>query len=108
MGEPEVIAAKTSGDNSNAPLPALSADLLILNKRGLHARASAKFVQLVEEFDVEVEVSKDSHTVGGTSIMGLMMLAASPGTTIHIVARGRQAAEALAAIADLVNAKFHD
>ena len=85
-----------------------TADLLIQNKRGLHARASAKFVQLVEEFDAEIEVSKDSQTVGGTSIMGLMMLAASPGTTIHVAARGRQAQEALQAIADLVNAKFHE
>jgi phosphocarrier protein len=86
----------------------IAADLLITNKRGLHARASAKFVQLVEEFDAEIEVSKDNHTVGGTSIMGLMMLAASPGTTIHVVARGRQATEALAAICDLVNAKFNE
>ncbi len=86
----------------------LSADLLITNKRGLHARASAKFVQLVEEFDAEIEVSKDSQTVGGTSIMGLMMLAASPGTTIHVLARGRQAREALDAVSALVNAKFHE
>jgi len=86
----------------------ISRDLLITNKRGLHARASAKFVQLVEEFDAEIGVSKDNQTVGGTSIMGLMMLAASPGTTIHVTARGRQANEALAAISDLVNAKFNE
>ena len=95
-----------TSDSSSAP--AISADLLITNKRGLHARASAKFVQLVEEFDAEVDVSKDNHTVGGTSIMGLMMLAASPGTTIHVVARGRQANEALSAITELVNAKFNE
>ena len=83
-------------------------DLPITNKRGLHARASAKFVQTVESFDAEVEVSKDNQTVCGTSIMGLMMLAASMGSSIHVVARGPQAAEALAALADLVEARFHE
>jgi phosphocarrier protein len=83
-------------------------DLPITNKRGLHARASAKFVQTVESFDAEIEVSKDNQTVCGTSIMGLMMLAASIGTSIHVVARGPQAAEALQAISDLVEARFHE
>ena len=57
----------------------IARDLAITNKRGLHARASAKFVQTVEKFDAEIEVSKDNQTVGGLSIMGLMMLAASIG-----------------------------
>ena len=83
-------------------------DLPITNKRGLHARASAKFVQTVESFDAEIEVSKDNQTVCGTSIMGLMMLAASIGTSIHVKASGRQAAEALQAITDLVEARFHE
>jgi phosphocarrier protein HPr len=83
-------------------------DLLITNKRGLHARASAKFVQLVEGFKADVFVTKDSQTVGGTSIMGLMMLAASPGTTIRVAAKGPQAAEVVAAIATLVEAKFYE
>ncbi|MEJ1157250.1 HPr family phosphocarrier protein [Prosthecomicrobium sp. N25] len=87
---------------------AIVRDLLITNKRGLHARASAKFVQLVEGYDAEVAVSKDSQTVGGTSIMGLMMLAASPGTTIRVAARGRQANEVLDAITTLVEAKFYE
>jgi hypothetical protein len=56
----------------------LSSDLAIVNKKGLHARAAARFVQCVERFDVTVTVSRDQHTVGGTSIMGLMMLAAGP------------------------------
>ena len=60
-------------------MTALSRELLIINKRGLHARASAKFVQTVEGYDAEIHVSKDGMTVGGTSIMGLMMLAASTG-----------------------------
>jgi phosphocarrier protein HPr len=83
-------------------------DLLITNKRGLHARASAKFVQTVEEFDAEVEVTKDNQTVGGTSIMGLMMLAACPGSTIRVCASGPDASQALAAISNLVQAKFHE
>lgn len=83
-----------------------TADLLITNKRGLHARASAKFVQLVEEFDAEVEVSKDSQTVGGTSIMGLMMLGAAMGDTIMISADGEDAETAVSALCDLVEAKF--
>ncbi len=78
----------------------------IINKRGLHARASAKFVKCLEQFDAEVRVSKDGHVVGGTSIMGLMMLAASPGSAIHVSASGPQAAEALEAIEQLVEERF--
>ena len=78
----------------------------ITNKKGLHARASAKFVQAVEGFDAEVTVTRGSETVGGTSIMGLMMLAAGPGTSITIEARGKDAAEAMDAICALVNSRF--
>jgi len=78
----------------------------IINKRGLHARASAKFVKCVEQFDANVRVSKDGHVVGGTSIMGLMMLAASPGCSIHVSATGAQADEALAAIEALAKGRF--
>ncbi len=84
----------------------LSRDLLIINKRGLHARASAKFVQTVETFDAEITVSKDGMSVGGTSIMGLMMLAASPGCTVHVVASGPQATEALEALDALIANRF--
>lgn len=80
--------------------------LRIVNKRGLHARASAKFVKCAEAFDAEIRVSKDGHVVGGSSIMGLMMLAASPGCTIHVSASGPQADEALEAIAALVEDRF--
>ena len=86
----------------------LARDLPITNKRGLHARASAKFVQTVEKYDADVEVSKDNQTVGGLSIMGLMMLAASIGTSIRVVCRGPQAAEVMAAITDLVENKFYE
>ena len=84
----------------------LSREFLIVNKRGLHARASAKFVQMVESFDAQITVSKDGTTVGGTSIMGLMMLAASTGCTIEVVAAGKQALEALEALGQLVANKF--
>ena len=83
-----------------------SRELLIINKRGLHARASAKFVQTVDGYDATITVSKDGMTVGGTSIMGLMMLAASPGTTILVNASGDQAAEALEAIDALIRDRF--
>ncbi len=84
----------------------LSADLLIVNKRGLHARAAARFVQCAERFDATITVSKDQTTVGGTSIMGLMMLAAAPGSEIHVTAEGREAEAALAALAALVADRF--
>ncbi|MBD8891774.1 HPr family phosphocarrier protein [Roseibium litorale] len=87
-------------------LPVLEKDLVIVNQRGLHARASAKMVKLVETFDAEVYVSKDGQTVGGTSIMGLMMLAASPGCCIHVAVSGNEAGNALAAITDLVEDGF--
>ena len=82
---------------------ALSRELLIVNKRGLHARASAKFVQTVEGYDAEIHVSKDGMTVGGTSIMGLMMLAASTGcSSLCRQPAVRQAQEALDALDALV------
>lgn len=81
-------------------------ELPITNKRGLHARASAKFVQLVERFNANVTVTRNGETVGGSSIMGLMMLSAGPGTTITVSATGADAAEAITAIAHLVGSKF--
>lgn len=78
----------------------------IRNKRGLHARASAKFVTLASSFDAAVEVTKDGTSVCGTSIMGLMMLAAAPGDEIAISAKGIGAEAALAALINLVEDKF--
>jgi phosphocarrier protein len=72
----------------------------------LHARASAKFVQTVEKFDADVRVKRGGESVGGTSIMGLMMLAAAPGTSITVEATGREAAEVVAALANLVDSRF--
>jgi len=81
-------------------------ELPILNQRGLHARASAKFVQLAGRFDATVAVEKGGMTVGGTSIMGLMMLAASPGCCITVSASGPEAREAMEALAQLVADRF--
>jgi phosphocarrier protein len=80
----------------------------IVNKRGLHARASAKFVKTASTFDAEVRVSKDGTTVDARSIMGLMMLAAGPGSEIEIEAEGAQACEALSALADLIARRFDE
>ncbi len=80
--------------------------LEICNKKGLHARASAKFVQTVEQFDAEVWVTRGHETVGGTSIMGLMMLGAAMGDSITISAEGEGADEAVAALAELVESRF--
>lgn len=80
----------------------------ILNKRGLHARAAAKFVKLAAQFAAEVSVSKDGESVSGRSIMGLMMLAAGPGCCIDITAEGPQAEAALAALVALVAARFDE
>jgi phosphocarrier protein len=92
-----------TADTGKAPLVR---DLVIPNKRGLHARAAARFVQCAERFDAEITVSRDQTTVGATSIMGLMMLAAGIGTSIRLTASGPDAEAALAALADLVNSRF--
>ncbi|KAA2237883.1 HPr family phosphocarrier protein [Salinarimonas soli] len=84
----------------------LARDLPIINRKGLHARASAKFVQTVERYDAEVTVTRNGETVGGRSIMGLLTLAAAQGTTIRVTAEGRQATEALEGIAALLANRF--
>ncbi|WP_417769609.1 HPr family phosphocarrier protein [Stappia sp.] len=91
---------------SQIDVTGLTRDLRIVNRRGLHARASAKLVKLVETFDADVVVMKDGQSVGGTSIMGLMMLAASPGCSIRVSTTGVEAEAALAAIAELVENGF--
>ncbi len=85
-----------------------SATLTILNKRGLHARAAARFVQVASRFDAHVSVSKDGQTVTGSSIMGLLMLAAATGDTIEVSTDGNEADQALAAITALVAVKFDE
>jgi phosphocarrier protein HPr len=98
-GEREVGAAQP-------PQDALVRVLEIVNKKGLHARASAKFVQAVERFDAIVRVTRGSESVGGTSIMGLMMLGAATGTNITVEATGAEAAAVIDALDKLVSSGF--
>jgi phosphocarrier protein len=107
MSEDEVPSSENEA-GPTIPAGAISRELPIINKRGLHARASAKFVQMVERFNAEVWVTRGSETVGGTSIMGLMMLSAGPGTSIVVSAAGPEAKMALDAITELVAGKFNE
>jgi phosphocarrier protein len=84
------------------------AEVTVVNKRGLHARASAAFVKCVEKFDAEVTVTKDGQSVNGASIMGLMMLTASPGSTILIETEGQDADQAMEALTTLIEKGFYE
>jgi phosphocarrier protein HPr len=84
----------------------LSRHITIVNRRGLHARASARFVKCAEGFEATVHVVKDGQSVEGTSIMGLITLAAPPGSTIELTAEGPQAEAAMEALANLVESGF--
>jgi len=95
-----------TGDGATAG--GLARRMLIVNERGLHARAAAKFVAKVQEFDAEVSVSKDGTTVSGKSIMGLMMLAAGPGTTIDVAASGPDAFAVLDGLKTLIDNRFDE
>jgi len=91
---------------ADAAIGTIKRSLAIANKRGLHARAAAKFVRSAGQFDAVVRVSFKSQEVSGLSIMGLMMLAAGIGSSIELACSGRQAAEAMAALSALVESKF--
>ncbi len=80
----------------------------IRNQRGLHARAAAKFVKLATGFDAKISVTRSGQTVSGNSIMGLMMLAASPGSEVKLSATGRQAEAAITALMALIENKFEE
>ncbi len=80
----------------------------IVNERGLHARASAKFVKTASQFDAHVTVSRDDHTVEAQSIMGLMMLAAGIGSTVDLCAEGPEAVEAMDALCALIADRFEE
>jgi phosphocarrier protein len=88
--------------NSKRP----EAIVTVVNRKGLHARASAKFVRTSEQFEAKVTVTREGQTVGGTSIMGLMMLAAGPGSQLFITAEGPEGPEALDALVTLVETGF--
>ena len=93
------------GDTDN-PADTVRAEVEICNNKGLHARASAKFVKLASNFDAQIYVIKDDNRVAAQSIMGLLMLAAAKGSHIAIEAEGAQAREAVAALVELVADKF--
>ncbi len=84
----------------------LARRLPVVNRKGLHARASARFVQLVEQYDAQVSVTRCGETVGGRSIMGLLTLAAARGTSIDVAAEGPQAQDVLEALTDLLASRF--
>ncbi len=105
MNEPESAPRDDASSPDTGDKPVVRV-LEICNKKGLHARASAKFVQTVDQFDAVVKVTRGTETVGGNSIMGLMMLAAGPGTSITVEATGPQAAEVIEALAKLVSGRF--
>jgi len=86
--------------------PDVDRDATIVNQRGLHARAASRFVKMASDFEAEISVTKGRQTVSGRSIMGLMMLAAGPGTEIRIRASGPQAEQAVNAICEMIAAKF--
>jgi phosphocarrier protein len=101
------MSASPSDDQADAGTSgAVTRVMKICNEKGLHARASAKFVQVVEKYDARVSVSRSSESVGGDSIMGLMMLGAGIGTSITVKATGTQAADVIAALDELVSGKF--
>ena len=102
------LDAEPDEDCPPAPVPhgAVLREIPIVNRKGLHARASAKFVQTVERFDSEVTVTRCRETVGGRSIMGLLTLGAAQGTTIAVTAKGDDADACLDAIAGLVGGRF--
>ncbi|MEM9146993.1 MAG: HPr family phosphocarrier protein [Pseudomonadota bacterium] len=91
---------------AEAGKPGLTRHLAIVNERGLHARASAKFVETVERFDAVAEVSRDGQTVLGDSIMGLLLLAAAPGSEIEVTTTGPEAEALMEALTTLVASRF--
>ena len=88
--------------------PGVQRTVTIINERGLHARAAAKFVKLAEAFNAEITVSKDGNSVSGISIMGLMMLAAAPGSQLDLSATGTEARPAIEALATLIANRFDE
>ena len=96
---------REAGDTSSSG-GTIVREIPITNKRGLHARASAKFVQMVERFKADITVTRNNETVGGNSIMGLMMLSAGPGSSVIVSASGPEAREAIDALTTLVTTKF--
>jgi phosphocarrier protein len=100
------VSDAAMNSSAEAGIGILKRSLAIANKRGLHARAAAKFVRTAGQFDAIVRVSFKGQEVSGLSIMGLMMLAAGIGSSVEVVCSGKQAADAMAAVSALVEGKF--
>jgi len=92
--------------SANSSRPVASKEVTVLNRQGIHARPSAAFVKLAAQFRSEVFLEKDGETINGKSIMGLLMLAAGPGSKIRIVCEGEDAPAALERLVELVNSRF--
>ncbi|MBL8836835.1 MAG: HPr family phosphocarrier protein [Alphaproteobacteria bacterium] len=103
---PQHGAATQAADGQGGD--SISRTVTIVNRRGLHARAAARFVKLAAQFDAQISVTKRDSSVSGLSIMGLMMLAAGPGCEVVLAARGRQREEAIAALVKLIAARFDE
>jgi phosphocarrier protein HPr len=93
-------------EESHSPEQTITRDLLIVNKKGLHARATAKFVQCCEAYESVITITKDEETVGGDSIMAILTLGAAKGSTLRVTATGRDAERALHALEELVSSRF--
>jgi phosphocarrier protein len=100
------MSARKSSEPDNAG--SVSKELTVVNKLGIHARPASMFVRTANRFTAEVFVEKDGETINGKSIMGLMMLAAGPGSRLTVRAEGADAAAAVAAIEDLLQRKFEE
>ncbi len=98
----------SGGDGPSSPVPVLARGVVIRNRRGLHARAAARFVTLAERFGAAIEVAKNGQAVSARSIMGLMMLGAGIGASLELRAEGWDAKEALDALAALVESGFDE
>jgi phosphocarrier protein len=106
MSKPEPVEPCDCPPNAPAPEGAVTRDIEIVNRKGLHARATAKLVHCVEQFEADVTVSRCGETVGGESIMGILTLGAGIGSTISVAATGPQAREAIDAIVALIGNRF--
>lgn len=96
-------AARKAADHTD-----ITKELVVTNKLGVHARPAAMFVKTANRFDCDIYVEKDGETVNGKSIMGIMMLAAGPGSKIHVHAKGQDAAQALHELEALLRRKFDE
>ncbi|MDR3518829.1 MAG: HPr family phosphocarrier protein [Azospirillaceae bacterium] len=105
---PSGSPAPEGGADPIGPPAGITQTVTIRNQRGLHARAAAKFVKLAAQFEADIEVARNDTVVCGQSIMGLMMLAASPGSQITLSACGRDAAIAITSLIDLIERKFDE